>query len=89
MSHNKVTVAPHVRFTRVEGDYVLMDLRSGTYLGLDPVASHIWQSLSEHGDPARAAEELCRTYDIELNQALSDIEAWIGDLNSKGLILQA
>ncbi len=88
MSRSKVEIAPHVQSTRVEGDYVLMDLKSGVYLGLDPVASHVWQSLADHGDPARAAEELCRDYAVEPEVALADVEAWIEELLEKGLLLR-
>lgn len=81
-------IASHVRFTRVGGDYVLMDLKSGVYLGLDPVASRIWQSLTEHGDPERAAEELCHEFAVEPEQALTDIRAWIEELRKKGIIVR-
>lgn len=87
MSLCKVEVPPHVQFTRVEGDYVLMDIKTGVFLGLDPVASHIWQSLAEHGDPGRAAEELCSDYDVEPDRALADVEAWVTELLRRGLVL--
>jgi hypothetical protein len=87
LSHRRVEIAPHVRFTEVEQSYVLMDLKRGIYLGLDAVASHIWQSLSEHGDMSRAADELCRDYDVDREQAMADIELWVSELASKGLVL--
>lgn len=87
MSHRRVEIAPHVQFTPVEGDYVLMDLKQGVYLGLDPVASRIWQSLSEHGDVDRAVEELCEHFEVEPGQARDDIETWIGELEKKGLVV--
>jgi len=87
MSRGQVTIPPHVQFTRVEGDYVLMDIKTGVYLGLDPVASRIWQSLTEHGDLRLAAEELCRDYDVEPDRALADVEAWVTELSRRGLVL--
>ncbi|MGH9379708.1 MAG: PqqD family protein [Thermoanaerobaculia bacterium] len=86
MSTDRFAVAPHVEFTEVEGDYVLMDLKSGVYLGLDPVASQIWQSLSDHGDVGRAADELCRRFRVERERALADIETWVGELVERGLL---
>lgn len=86
MSSRKIEIAPHVRYVRVEGDYVLMDLKRGIYLGLDSVASRIWQSLSEHGDANRAAEELCAEYEVEPERALSDIETWIAEWERKDLV---
>lgn len=86
MSPGKVEISANVQFVRVEGDFVLMDLAGGLYFGLDPVASHIWQSLADHGDPARAAAELSRDYAVETAQALADIETWVAELESKGLV---
>jgi hypothetical protein len=87
VSNRRVEIVPHVEATRVEGDYVLMDLKRGVYLGLDPVASRIWQSLSEHGDVARAAAELCEDFDVEPERALADIESWVRELEEKGLVV--
>lgn len=86
MSADRFTIAPHVEYTEVEGDYVLMDLRSGVYLGLDPVASQIWQSLSDHGDLGRAADELCQRFRVDRERALNDTEAWVGELVERGLL---
>jgi hypothetical protein len=89
MSQRRVEIAPHVQFVRVEGDYVLMDLKGGVYLGLDPVASRIWQSLAEHVDLARAAADLCQDYDVALETALADVERWVAELEEKGLVYAA
>ena len=86
MSTQKLTIAPHIRHVRVEGDFVLMDLENGTYLGLDPVASQIWQSLDEHGDLQRAAEEVCQNFEVEFDHALADAEKWVAEMVSKGLL---
>lgn len=86
MSQRTVEISPHVQFVRVEGDYVLMDLKGGVYHGLDPIASRIWQSLAEHGDLMRAAEDLCQDYDVAPETALADIERWVVELESKGLV---
>lgn len=86
MSPGDVEISANVQFVRVEGDFVLMDLAAGLYFGLDPVASHIWQSLSDHGDPALAAADLSRDYAVAPEQALADIEKWVAELESKGLV---
>jgi len=86
MSRGDVEISTSVQFVRVEGDFVLMDLASGLYFGLDPVATHIWQSLSDHGDPATAAADLCRDYEVDPGQALADVETWVAQLEAKGLV---
>ena len=86
MSPGDIEISASVQFVRVEGDFVLMDLAAGLYFGLDPVASHIWQSLSDHGDPDQAAAALSRDYAVAPDQALADIETWVAELESKGLV---
>lgn len=86
MSPGDIEISASVQFVRVEGDFVLMDLAAGLYFGLDPVASHIWQSLADHGDPARAAADLARDYDVDPARALADIERWVAELETKGLV---
>ncbi|PYQ64249.1 MAG: hypothetical protein DMF53_07930 [Acidobacteria bacterium] len=86
MSPRKVEISPHVHFVPVEGDYVLMDFKKGLYLGLDPVASTIWRSLVEHGDMERAAKDVCQDYDVTYETALADIERWVAELETRGLL---
>jgi Coenzyme PQQ synthesis protein D (PqqD) len=86
MTGIRIAIAPTVQFVRVEGDYVLMDLRGGVYMGLDDVASHIWQSLAEHGDVERAAESLSRDYEVTAEEALRDINEWVDSLAARGLV---
>jgi hypothetical protein len=86
VSQRRVEIAPKVQYTKVEGDYVLMDMKRGVYLGLDPVASRIWESLAEHGDLERAAAELCEHFEVEPGQALADVESWVAELEEKGLV---
>lgn len=83
---SRVVIASHVSYTRVEGDFVLMDMKSGKYLGLDPVASTVWKSLAEHGDLDRAAQAVCESFDVDLERARTDIEAWVAELEDQGLV---
>ena len=85
----QILIPPHVKATRVEGDYVLMDMKSGKYLGLDPVASTVWESLAEHGDLDRAAHDVCQSFEVELERARADVEAWVEEMVGKGVLARA
>jgi hypothetical protein len=56
---------------------VLLDLRSGTYLGLDASAARIVDLLNHDPDPRRAAAELVSRFGIPLSSASADVEAVI------------
>lgn len=85
MTDTIVRISPDVKVAKVEGENILMDMKSGVYHGLDPVATQVWDSLAEHGSVERAVEDLCRHFDVERERALSDVEQWIDELVEKGL----
>jgi Transglutaminase-like superfamily/Coenzyme PQQ synthesis protein D (PqqD) len=57
------------------GQTVVLDLRSGTYLGLDSSAARIVQLLNEDSDPLHAAGELVARFGIDPDRASADVES--------------
>lgn len=86
MPPTRVQPAPHVHFTEIEGDLVLMDLARGVYLGLDPVASHIWRSLEGSGETETAVAAVCARFEVAPDQARADVEAWVAQLVARDLL---
>jgi len=78
----------HVDFTRVEGDFVLMDLRSGLYFALDPAASRIWEILAEGGGSEAAVERILADFDVEESRARRDVMELIAELTGKDLLVE-
>ena len=74
----------------VGGELVLLDMASGTYFGLDPVGSLIWEMLSAGpvtlGEASDAVE---REYDAPRDRIEADVIALAADLSEKGLIIAA
>lgn len=86
METRRVRIPEHVEFNQVDGDYVLLDLRRGTYYGLDRVASVIWRGLSDHGDPQRALEDVLARFHVDESKARGDLDSLLRDLESQGLL---
>jgi hypothetical protein len=59
------------------GQTVVLDLRSGTYLGLDASATRIVELLNEDPDPRHASNELVARFGIDPARAWADVEAVI------------
>ncbi|MEY9485156.1 hypothetical protein RKD26_000950 [Streptomyces calvus] len=75
----------HVSTAETDYGTVLLDERAGTYWELNPTATLVVRTLLDGGEPADAATALTRTFDIEREQALQDVEALVADLREAGL----
>ena len=57
-----LTIAPDVMFRHLNDEAVLLDLKSGTYFGLNDVGARTWQLVLEHGRLSRVLEALLDEY---------------------------
>lgn len=81
-------IPEQVEYTLVEGDYVLMDLRSGLYFALDPVATVIWQAVEESGTREAAVERVLARFDVEEERVRQDVANLVQTLVDKGLLIE-
>ena len=54
-----------VLFRQLDDEAVLLDLKSGTYFGLNDVGARTWQLIVEHGVLSRVLDALLREYAAE------------------------
>ena len=83
---SSATASPDVLMQEFDGESVLLDLRSGQYLGLDELGTRIWQLLQTGSSFSRIAELLLEEYEVDQNQLRHDIDVFIGQLLQAGLI---
>ncbi len=80
-------VSENVVSREVSGEFVLLDLESGIYFGLNPVGSRIWQLLDEK---PQALSAICDIVEAEFDASRDVIEAdavsLTGELVEQGLI---
>lgn len=70
----------------VADETVLLSLPSGTYHGLDPVGSRIWQLLQQPTSVAQVREALLREYDVDPVRCERDLLGLLARLSDAGLI---
>lgn len=81
-----VAVSPDVLTARMDGQTLLLDLRSMRYFRLNQTAAAIWHGL-ERGDPdVVLAVGLCREFEIDDNEAVGAVEAFIRELRRRRLL---
>lgn len=74
----------------VGGEMVLLDLASGTYFGLDPVGSCVWNALSDAGATLDELVDLVEaTFDAPRARIEEDLTRLLGQLTEKQLVVSA
>ena len=81
-----VKAAKDVVFRELEGEAILLNLRTGIYFGLNAMGTRIWQLLSEHEKVDPVATMLLDEYDITEEQLRGHLFEFVGKLKSKGLV---
>lgn len=84
--NQKVTTSSEVLCQQVDGESVLLDLKSESYFGLDPVGTYMWQIMEQHGDLKSVYEQTLQQYDVEPETLRQDIERLCSELSNAGLI---
>lgn len=70
----------------LEGEAVLVDLRSGTYFGLDPVGTRIWASLEKGVALREALRAVLEAFEVPEERAREDLLALAERLVAKRLL---
>jgi hypothetical protein len=74
---DSLAVGEQVMFRQVDNEAVLLDLKSGTYFGLNDVGARAWQLIIDHG-------ALSRVLDVLLEEYAADREVLERDLLELG-----
>lgn len=82
----QLRVPPEVMYRGLGEETVILDLASGAYYGLNPVATRMWSLLADHGDVDQAVDQLTREYDVERNRLETDLHTFLDQLLVRGLM---
>jgi hypothetical protein len=81
-----VKLSQAVLFQPLRNEAVLLDLNSDQYIGLDLVATRIWQLLAENGDTEYVVRMMLQEYDVDEARFRRDLAAYLEKLMTLGLI---
>jgi hypothetical protein len=74
----------------IEGEVVLLDLKSGVYYSLNEAGAELWKLIGGEGaDESGLAEAIISIYDVTPEEAERDIAELIKDLSAEGLIVKS
>lgn len=83
---DKVTIPAQVIARQVGDDFVILDLASGTYYGLNAVGGRMWQFLAEGRTLSDVCERMLAEYEVTRADVERDVSALVQALLSKQLI---
>jgi len=81
-----IEISSEVLTQELDGETVILDLKSESYFGLDEVGTRIWQLLQEQKDLQTITANMLDEYDVEEKQLEEDIQTLISQLDKAGLI---
>ena len=80
------TVEKSVVSCELEDGAALLDMRSGTYFGLNDVALHIWNTIQQPCRVDAIAHSVVTAYNIDASTAMEDAKRILARLADAGLI---
>lgn len=82
-----VVTAKEKRYSKLDQEVVILDLKSEEYYGLNHVGATIWKSLQEPSLVGDLRDEVVAKYDgIDSQQCYDDLKSFLEGLEAEGLI---
>ena len=82
----QVKPSEDVVWRNLQGESVLLDLKSGVYFGLDAVGTRIWTLLQDHRDLQAVLQELLGEYEVSEETCARDLMDLVSAMEEKGLV---
>jgi hypothetical protein len=82
----KLAVSPDTLINFIDGESVILNLKSESYFGLDEVGTRMWEVLTTSDSIQAAYQQLLDEYEVEAEELKSDLGDLVENLLSLGLI---
>ena len=83
---SRVIVPDTVLFRDLDGETVILNLDTESYLGLDDVGTRMWTALTNQPSIQAAYDLLLAEFDVSPETLRADMERLIGEMLGHGLI---
>ena len=84
---SKIVVPDTVLFRELDGESVLLNLNTESYLGLDDVGTRMWALFTTEPSIQAAYDKLLAEYDVTLEVFYYDVEILLGQMLEHGLVV--
>jgi hypothetical protein len=83
---SKVRFSDDVLFQELNGEGVLLNLKTGVYLGLNQVGTKVWKLLAADPSLTKVVESIVAEFDVEREQFTTDLLLLINDMQKQELV---
>ena len=83
---SQVRISGDVIFNNLQGEMVLLNLKTGIYFGLDPVGSRAWQLIQDHGRLGPVRDAMLKEYKVAADRIWKDLQNLVTRLAENGLV---
>ena len=83
---SRVKLSPDVLFQELQGDAVLLDMKSGVYFGLDRVGTRMWQLMGELKPLSAVIETMMNEFEVSESRCTEDVLELARKLAEQGLL---
>ena len=81
-----VSINDDVLFQELTGEGVLLNLKTGVYLGLNQVGTRIWQLFEDRPVLSRIVDSIVTEFDVEREQCAMDLVALVNEMTEHDLV---
>lgn len=85
---DSITIPKHVLSESLNDETVLLNLDTGMYFGLSPVATRFWKLLGEGLTREQSQTLLLDEFDVEAAALNADLDSLLDELEARKLILR-
>lgn len=82
----KVKISDNVLFQEIDNEYVLLNMETEQYFGLNDIGAKVWQIISQDGTTDILVKKIISEYDVPSDTLTSDIYQLLDELNKEQLI---
>jgi hypothetical protein len=82
----RVKISDEVLFQELQGEAVLLELKTGVYFGLDKVGTRVWQLLGEQATLGGVVEAMMHEFDVSEERCTEDVLTLVERLKEQGLL---
>ncbi len=83
---SRVRIPDGVLSRDLQGELVILDLKTGVYFGLDPVGTRIWHLLQEHQSLQKVLDSLAEEYEVAEPGCAHDLLGFVAKMLERGLV---
>jgi hypothetical protein len=86
---SRIHISDDVLWQELQGEAVLLNLKTGVYFGLNPIGTRVWELLAHHGIVRDVVDAIVGEYDVARQVCADDVIALIADMQNHSLVTVA